>query len=171
LDHAGITSFGDKKITVYEKNGVKIGLIGVNTLGPLEEGVDLQNFMSELRVNIQALKERTSLIIVSFHWGKENKYNPTPEQRRLGRFAVELGADLVLGHHPHVLQPYEIYQGKCIVYSLGNFVFGGNSNPRYKKTEIFRQQYSFLNGKLVEISSPLIIPCRMTSSFKPEPSK
>lgn len=171
LDHAGITSFGDNKVTVYEKNGVKIGLIGVNPLGSLEEGVNLEHLMSELKVNIQALEEITSLIIVSFHWGMENKYDPTEEQRKLGRFVVDQGADLVLGHHPHVLQPYEMYQGKCIVYSLGNFVFGGNSNPWYKNTEIFRQQYSFMNGKLVGISSPHIIPCRLTSSFRPEPSK
>lgn len=171
LDHAGIDSFGDNIIVIYEKNGVKVGLIGVNTLGPLEEGVNLEHLRSELRQNIQALKERTSLIIVSFHWGTENKYNPTQTQRELGRFAVDIGADLVLGHHPHVIQPFEIYQGKCIVYSLGNFVFGGNSNPWNKDTEIFRQQYSFVNDKLVGISSPLIIPCRLSSSFKPEPKK
>lgn len=168
LDHAGITSFGDNKVAVYESKGLKIGLIGVNTLGPLEEGVNFDTLMSELKVNIQSLKEKTSLIIVSFHWGTENKSNPTPEQRRIGHFAVDQGADLVLGHHPHVLQAYEMYQGKCIVYSLGNFVFGGNSNPWYKNTEIFRQQYSFAKGKLVGASSPLIIPCRLASSFKPE---
>jgi len=171
LDHAGITHFGDKKVAIYEKKGVKIGLIGVNALGPLEEGVLSKNLKSELKANIQALKERTSLIVVSFHWGIENKPNPTQEQRELGKFAVDQGADLVLGHHPHVLQTYEMYQGKCIVYSLGNFVFGGNSKPWYKNTEIFRQQYSFVNAKLVGTSSPLIIPCRLLSSFKPEPSK
>ncbi|TGE38756.1 D-Ala-D-Ala dipeptidase [Desulfosporosinus fructosivorans] len=171
LDHAGIASFGDDKIMIYEKNGVKVGLIGVNTLGPLEEGVNLENLMSELRLNIQALKERTSLIVVSFHWGTENKNNSTQGQRELGRYAVDQGADLVLGHHPHVIQPYEIYQGKCIVYSLGNFVFGGNSNPWNKDTEIFRQQFNFVNDKLVGISAPLIIPCRLSSSFKPEPLK
>lgn len=171
LDHAGIISFGEKKIAIYEKNKVKIGLIGLNTLGPLEEGVNLENLMSELKVNIKDLKDKTSLIIVSFHWGTENKYNPTEVQRKLGHFAVDQGADLVLGHHPHVLQTYETYQGKCIVYSLGNFVFGGNSNPWYKNTEIFRQQFSFANGKLVGVSPPNIIPCRFSTSFKPEPVK
>ena len=171
LDHAGITSFGDDKITIYEKKGVKIGLIGVNPLGPLEEGVNIENLMSELKVNIQSLKERTSLIVVNFHWGTENKYTPTQEQRKLGHFAVDQGADLVLGHHPHVIQPFEMYKGKSIVYSLGNFVFGGNSNPWCKETEIFRQQYTFLNDKLVETSSPSIIPCRLSSRFRPEPSK
>ena len=169
LDHAGIYSFGDEKVTIYEKNGIKIGLLGVNTLGPLEEGVNLEKLMSELKDNIQELKEKTSLIIVSFHWGIEKEFVPTQEQRNLGRFAIDHGADLVLGHHPHVLQPYEIYQGKSIVYSLGNFVFGGNSNPWYKETEIFRQQFRFINGRLEQISAPLTIPCRLSSSFRPEP--
>lgn len=170
LDHAEIKSFGDEKVAIYEKNGVKIGLLGLNTLGPLEEGVDIEKLMSELKVHIEDLKEKTSLVIVNFHWGTEYEYEPTEVQRKLGHFAIEQGADLVLGHHPHVLQTHETYKGKSIVYSLGNFVFGGNSNPWYKNTEIFRQQYSFVNGKLVGISSPMIIPCQFLSKFKPEPS-
>ena len=171
LDHAQIASFGDTKVAVYEKNGVKIGLIGVNPLGPLEEGVNLDNLKSDLQATIQTINKDTSLIIVSFHWGTENKSTSTPEQRELGRFAIDMGADLVLGHHPHVLQRYEMYQGKCIVYSLGNFVFGGNSNPRYINTEIFQQTFSFEKGKLVTGSTPVIIPCQLSSSFKPVPSK
>lgn len=169
LDDAGVISFGDSKIAIYEKNGIKIGLVGVNPLGPLEEGIELQKLKSDLAVNLEGLKEKTSLIVVSFHWGTENKSTPTQEQRELGRFAIDQGADLVLGHHPHVIQPNEVYQGKWIVYSLGNFVFGGNSNPWYKNTEIFRQKYTFINGKLVGISSPMIIPCRLSLSYKPEP--
>ena len=169
LDHAGITSFGDNKVAVYEKNGVKIGLIGVNTLGPVEEGVNLDKLMLDLKDNIKTLKKETSLVIVSFHWGTENKSTITQEQRVLGRFAIDMGADLVLGHHPHVIQPNEMYQGKWIVYSLGNFVFGGNSNPINRKTEIFQQKFSFVNGKFVTGSTPLIIPCQISSSFKPVP--
>ncbi|HZK55343.1 MAG TPA: CapA family protein [Desulfosporosinus sp.] len=170
LDHAGITSFGDDKITTYEVKGVKIGLIGVNTLGPLEEGVNLDNLKSDLDKNIKVLKETTSLIVVSFHWGTEKKMTITQAQRDLGRYAVDLGADLVLGHHPHVLQMYEIYQGKCIVYSLGNFVFGGHSNPSYTNSEIFQQTFAFEKGKLSKANTPVTVPCRLLSSFKPEPS-
>ena len=170
LDHAGITSFGDDKITIHEVKGVKIGLIGVNTLGPLEEGVNLDNLKSDLDKNIKAFKKTTSLIVVSFHWGTEKKLTITQGQRELGRYAVDLGADLVLGHHPHVLQPYEIYQGKCIVYSLGNFVFGGNSNPEYRNTEIFQQNFTFEKGKLAKANTPVTVPCRLLSSFKPGPS-
>lgn len=171
LDHGGILSFGDNKPAIFEKNGVKIGLIGINTLGAIEEGVDPGDLMLKLKNDIKSLKEKTSLIIVSFHWGEENNYNPTQEQRKLGQFAIDQGADLVLGHHPHVLQTYELYEGKYIVYSLGNFVFGGNSNPGDKSTEIFRQQYKFVNGKLVSTSLPQIIPCRLLTSFRPEPAE
>jgi len=169
LDNTGIKSYGYDNVAIYEKDGIKIGLIGVNTLGKLEEGVNLTKLEFDLANKIQVLKDQTSLIIVSFHWGTENKSTPTSEQRELGRLAVEQGAGLVLGHHPHVIQPIEMYEGKSIVYSLGNFVFGGNSNPRDKTTEIFRQTFSFENGKLVGINSPLIIPCKLSTSFRPEP--
>ena len=169
LDNAEIKCFGYDKVAIYEKAGIKIGLIGVNTLGKLEEGVNLINLEFDLANKIQFLKDQTSLIIVSFHWGTENKNTPTSEQCELGRLAVEQGAGLVLGHHPHVIQPIEVYQGKSIVYSLGNFVFGGNSNPRDKTTEIYCQTFSFENGKLVGINSPLIIPCKLSTSFRPEP--
>lgn len=169
LDNTEIKSFGYDKIAIYEKDEIKVGLIGVNALGKLEEGVNLISLEFDLANKIQVLKDQTSLIIVSFHWGTENESTPTLEQRELGRFAVEQGAGLVLGHHPHVIQPIEMYQGKSIVYSLGNFVFGGNSNPRYITTEIFRQTFSFENGKLVGSNSPLIIPCKLSTSFRPVP--
>lgn len=169
LDHAGIASFGEEKVAIYEKEGVKIGLVGVNPLGPLEQGVDLQKLKAELTENVKSLKEKTSLVIVSFHWGTENRSSPTEEQYELGRYAVDQGADLVLGHHPHVVQPYEVYRGRCIVYSLGNFVFGGNPNPWYKKTEIFQQTYHFVNGRLIKIDSPVMIPCQLSARYQPEP--
>lgn len=169
LDKTGIKSFGYDKVAIYEKNETKIGLIGVNTLGKLEEGVNLINLEFDLANKIQSLKDQTTLIVVSFHWGTENISTPTSEQRELGRLAVEQGASLVLGHHPHVLQPLEVYQGKSIVYSLGNFVFGGNSNPSYKSTEIFQQTFSFENGNLVGVNTPLIIPCELSTSFRPVP--
>lgn len=169
LDNTGIKSFGYDKVAIYEKDGILIGLIGVNALGKLEEGVNLVNLQFDLANKLQFLKDRTSLIIVSFHWGIENTSQPTSEQRELGRFAVEQGASLVLGHHPHVIQPLEVYQGKTIVYSLGNFVFGGNSNPCYKSTEIFQQTFSFQNNQLIGINAPTVIPCKLSTSFRPEP--
>ena len=74
-------------------------------------------------------KDNADVVIVSLHWGEEGSEEPNDLQRELGHMAVDLGADLVIGHHPHVLQEVEVYNGVPIAYSLGNFVFGGNSRP------------------------------------------
>lgn len=74
-----------------------------------------------------------------------------------------MGADLVLGHHPHVIQGIEDYKGKKIVYSLGNFCFGGNKNPSDKDTFIFQQTFKFQNGKLIDNKSYKIIPASISS--------
>jgi len=76
--------------------------------------------------DVQRLRSQVDVVVVSMHWGKEYVHEPTEEQKRLARAAVDAGADLVLGHHPHVLQGLEFYQGGVIAYSLGNFVFDLN---------------------------------------------
>lgn len=80
----------------------------------------LQEYIWE---DITDLRDEADVIIASFHWGKEYASQPTPEQKALARIAVDAGADLVLGHHPHVLQGIEFYKHGVIAYSLGNFVF------------------------------------------------
>jgi poly-gamma-glutamate capsule biosynthesis protein CapA/YwtB (metallophosphatase superfamily) len=76
---------------------------------------------------VDSARRTADLVVVSFHWGKELHSLPEPYQREFGHAAVDAGADLVLGHHPHVLQGFELYRGKPIAYSLGNFVFGSKS--------------------------------------------
>ena len=76
------------------------------------------------------------IIIVSFHWGQEKASAPNSSQKELAHKAVDLGANLIIGHHPHVLQGIEKYNGTYILYSLGNFCFGGNRNPGDKDTVI-----------------------------------
>ena len=88
--------------------------------------------------------------------------NKVPLQENIARYAIDNGADLVLGHHPHVLQGIENYKGKYIVYSLGNFVFGGNKNPSDKDTMIFRETFTFQEGKLMDTKYE-IIPCSLSS--------
>lgn len=81
-----------------------------------------------LEADIRALRNRVDRIVVTFHWGIPYEREPLPEDRRKARFAIECGADLVIGHHPHCVQPFEIYRGRPIFYSVGNFSFGsGNS--------------------------------------------
>ena len=93
----------------------------------------------------------------------------------LGHLAIDEGADLVCGHHPHVLQGIETYKGKNIVYSLGNFCFGGNSSPSDMDTMIFQQIFTFENGEKVEDQNARIIPCMVSSvktrnDFRPTPA-
>lgn len=137
--------------------GVKIAFLGFNQL----EGIT----SSDVKKVIQkARKQRAKIIIVSFHWGIERDYYPSAIQKSLGRAAIRDGATLVLGHHPHVLQGIEHYRGRYIVYSLGNFCFGGNTNPSDKDTMIFQQTFTIKNGKVAKNKDIKVIPCSLSSS-------
>jgi len=158
LDEAGIVNFGYEETAIYECKGVKIGLVGIYELA---EGIGCKD---QLIKNIQKVKEEGAVItIVSFHWGIETENYPTDVQKELGHIAVDSGADLVVGHHPHVLQGIETYNGKKIVYSLGNFCFGGNKNPKDKDTMIFQQTFTVQDGELVLDENINIIPCSISS--------
>lgn len=106
-----------------ERAGVRIGflafcqphLLGSPELAPADSAVIWRS--------IAAIRDSCQIIIASFHWGEEYQPLPTRRQRYLGRLAVRAGASLVHGHHPHVLQGFEFYQGGLIAYSLGNYVF------------------------------------------------
>ncbi|HIK17757.1 MAG TPA: CapA family protein [Leptolyngbyaceae cyanobacterium M33_DOE_097] len=91
------------------------------------------NSVDEQRIaeDIQAIRNEVDWIIVNYHWGQEKASQPAEWQRKLARFTIDQGADVVVGHHPHVLQGAEIYKGRPIAYSLGNFIFGGNSRDNY----------------------------------------
>jgi poly-gamma-glutamate capsule biosynthesis protein CapA/YwtB (metallophosphatase superfamily) len=81
-----------------------------------------------VRRDIERVRSQADLVIVSFHWGAELMSTAKDYQKDLGRKAIDWGADLVLGHHPHILQELEVYRGRLIAYSLGNFVFGSESD-------------------------------------------
>ena len=99
--------------------------------------------------------------IVEFHWGIERKYVHNSTQEYLAHLAVDNGASLVIGAHPHVLQDMEIYNNVPIFYSLGNFCFGANKNPADKDTVIVS-----VNLNKTGIKSCKIIPCRLSSTTK-----
>lgn len=171
VEEAGIVTFGYDRTAVMDVKGVKVGLVGIYELA---DGMERQQQVID---NIQAVKdEGASLVIVSFHWGSEKEYYPDETQKALARIAIDNGADLVLGHHPHVLQGIEEYNGKNIVYSLGNFCFGGNSNPSDKDTMIFQQTFTFVDGELQVDNVTNIIPCRVSSAsdyndYQPTPAE
>ena len=158
LEAAGITTFGYDRTTVMDVKGIKVGLIGIYEL---KDGIGRQQQVID---TIQEVKNQgAQVIIVSFHWGTEKSNIPDDAQKTLAHLAIDQGADLVVGHHPHVLQGIEKYQGKNIVYSLGNFCFGGNKNPSDKDTMIFQQTFTVENGKLAEDDVTNIIPCSLSS--------
>lgn len=158
LENAGITTFGYDRVAIKEVKGIKVGLVGIYELA---DGMGRQQQVID---NIKLAKDQgAQVVIVSFHWGTEKANYPDDIQKSLAHTAIDHGADLVMGHHPHVLQGIEKYNGKNIVYSLGNFCFGGNRNPSDKDTMIFQQTFTFENGTLVQDDVTNIIPCSLSS--------
>ena len=170
LDEAGITNFGYDRVAIKKVKGIKVGLEGTNVMAA---GLGVTDSMEK---NIQDLKdEGAQVIIASFHWGEEKAEYPNDVQVKLAHAAIDAGADLVLGHHPHVLQGIEQYKGKNIVYSLGNFCFGGNMYPSDMDTMIFQQTFTLKGGKLQEDNVTNIIPCSISSvedynNYQPTPA-
>lgn len=160
LEAEGISSFGYERTAVMDIKGVKVGFAGVYELA---KHIDCKQ---DLLDNIASLKEQgAQLIIVSFHWGQEKENIPNNVQVELAHTAIDNGADLVLGHHPHVLQGIEEYKGKNIVYSLGNFCFGGNSAPRDMDTMIFQQTFTLKDGEVQQDNVTNILPCKISSAY------
>lgn len=106
--------------------------------------------------DVRRVKQPGTIVIVSFHWGVEGFYATHPDQRKLAKKVIDAGADLVLGHHPHVLQGMESYKGKHIVYSLGNFVFGANSQPQDTDSIIYQEHFTVRDRTIVKTERTLI---------------
>jgi poly-gamma-glutamate capsule biosynthesis protein CapA/YwtB (metallophosphatase superfamily) len=108
-------------------------------------------------------KRDDNLVIVSFYWGIEYFNDVSSVQLKLGHAAVDAGADLVLGSHPRVLQGIEEYGGRHIVYSLGSFVYGGDSNPADTDAMIYQEVFALTHGKVTKRTNH-IVPVRMTTA-------
>lgn len=159
LDDAGIVHFGYDETAVMNVKGIKVGLVGIYEL------YDHLEREQQLKDNIAKVKaDGAQLIVVIFHWGNETETVPDSNQTTLGRIAIDEGADLVCGHHPHVLQGIETYKGKNIVYSLGNFCFGGNSSPSDMDTMIYQQTFTIDADGVKKDNVTNIIPCSISSS-------
>ena len=170
LTEAGIDYCTGDTIAMQELNGVRTAFIGIYVLA---DGMEREE---QVRQTIaQAQEQGAQLIVVAFHWGSEKATAPDETQQSLAHIAVDCGADLVVGHHPHVLQGIEKYNGKYIVYSLGNFCFGGNSTPSDTDTIIFRQTFTIEEGDVGLDDQVEIIPCSISSAsgynnYQPTPA-
>ena len=159
LDDAGIVHFEYDETAVMDVKGIKVGLVGIYEL------YDHLEREQQLKDNIAKVKaDGAQLIVVIFHWGNETETVPDSNQTTLGRIAIDEGADLVCGHHPHVLQGIETYKGRNIVYSLGNFCFGGNSSPSDMDTMIYQQTFTIDADGVKKDNVTNIIPCSISSA-------
>ena len=170
LDDAGIlTCRGMDNVTVTDINGIKVGLVGINYLNDVMK--------TELEGAIAKAKNRgAELVILSIHWGVEKNAAPTDEQIKAAHKAIDCGADVVLGAHPHVLEGVEKYKGRYILYSMGNFCFGGNSSPSDMDSMIWRQTFTFNGDTLADDDNYEIIPARISgtagvNNYQPVPAE
>lgn len=160
LQRCGVTPFGCGLKQIVTRKGVRIGLLGYAAMGPLEQGMDEDTLKAQVAADLREMAPKTDLRIVTFHWGVEKMRTPTAQQQRLGHFAVDHGANLVLGHHPHVLQPIETYKGVPIVYSLGDFVYGGSERVLDRNTMIYQHTFQLSGpGRRLTAQSSRVIPC------------
>ncbi len=170
LEDVGIATFGYERIAYFDIENVKIALIGTYEL---DEGLGIE---SQMVSNIEQAQEQGAQIIIVFaHWGIEGDYVPDDTQVELAHAAIDAGATLVVGSHPHVIQGYEKYNGRYIVYSLGNFCFGGNSNPTDKDCMIFQQTFTVTGNEVAEDDDINVIPCMVSSTedyndYQPTPA-
>ena len=157
LDSAGIVWSDSKNMGVYKVKGVTIAMF---TYQQYREKV--QELLVQVPLDIARAKAQYDIVIVSFHWGQELDYKPNQNQINLGRAAIDAGADLVLGHHSHRINPIERYKDRYIVYSLGNFSFAGNNTPSDMSTFLFQVRFNVKENQVMT-DAFRIIPCRISS--------
>ena len=174
LHGAGILYSGHLGSSIYTtETGVDIGMLSYQTFNG-----NYANIYASIEGDIQALRDAgCELVIVSYHWGDEKDYVPNERQVPLGRTTIDAGADLVIGHHSHRINPIEEYKGRYICYSLGNFSFAGNTRPDDMETYIFQQRWRvYPDTGIVENEGFRIVPCSISSQekvndFKPTPAQ
>ncbi len=156
LEAADILWGDDENVLILEKEGFKIALY-LCTFYYTGYDKIIADKMAEIEANYK---------IVYFHGGTERIHTPDSWKAAGAHRLIDSGIDLVIGGHPHVLQPIESYKGKTIVHSLGNFVFGG-SRSEENRTIVYRHTLTVLEGELVDISEE-VIPCYVyTDLYKP----
>ena len=157
----------DKTLIVTTERGLTIGIYAVNIDNLKEE---------EIVAGISALdaNEEVDLVILCAHWGNENTFKANATQKTLGHAAIDAGADIVYGTHPHTLQPIEEYNGGIIYYSLGNFAFGGNNKPKDFNTALVQQEVIRDVDGTISLGKLTVVPCSISSvtnlnNFQPTP--
>ena len=134
----GTSSSVEKRNTVVTKeiNGITYALLGYTygTNGiPIPAGYEyLVNLYSDAQAkkDIEAVRDKVDVVMVSMHWGVEYTHTPTEEQKRQASYLASLGVDVIIGHHPHVIQPIQYIDNTLVIYSLGNFISAQDGNQK-----------------------------------------
>lgn len=164
LDEAGVAHFGSlypntedgsDLYPVIEVKGIKLGFIGFSYPQDYDRK-KITNRINKLR------EQGAQIVIVSLHWGTEEQSTPHSGQQSLAKYCIDEGADVVYGHHPHVLQTVQFYKGKPIFYSTGNFTFGAMANVD-PDTGIFQLTYDIVGGEPI-LRRFAVVPCRTQGS-------
>ena len=155
LEKNGIAPFDNKVFHIEEINGLKFGFAGFKAFNTSTK--------TEIEKSLKYFKEnKVDIKIISLHGGIEYDYDFDLVKQELAHYSIDNGADLVVGHHPHILQGVEEYNGKYIIYSLGNFCYGGNRNPKDKNSAIAQVTFNFEDDKFIE-SKLKLIPVSISS--------
>jgi poly-gamma-glutamate synthesis protein (capsule biosynthesis protein) len=126
LKENNITPVGvANKTEILEVKGFKVAFMAYSFIDDFIHNSAYNKVKSERKIleDIKKIRDSVDLVIVSLHWGYEYTPFPSPEQVEIGRRLIDYGTDIILGHHAHVIQGYEIYKGRTIIYGLGNFIF------------------------------------------------
>ena len=150
VEDAGLLYGSNDETFYFEKNGFRIAFIC--------HGLWLEGQAGDIIRRIHEAEEDSDFQIVFYHGGKEGVHTPEPWKQRASRRLVQEGADLVLGNHPHVLQPRESYEGVDIVYSMGNFCYGGSKKPE-NRTIIYELKLHINGDGTLGEKAGTIIPC------------
>lgn len=161
LNSVGIKSVGDHNFEIIEVRGKKFGFLAYNHIFP-----DIKNISwvddDTVRKEVSDLKKIADFVVVSFHFGVEYKLYPTKEQMQFAHTAIDSGADLVVGHHPHWVQGTEVYKNKYIFYSLGNYIF----DQLWSKSTMEGLTAKITIGNDNAISNVSLVPVIMEKSFQ-----
>ena len=159
LEEAEIGYCYDDVYLIQEVKGVKVGFVSVNEH---YDGTAVEVWLAE---GYEYLRQQGCAIVVAcVHWGLEKTSELNDYQLELGYKLIDMGYDLVVGNHPHVLQAMQVYKGRFICYSLGNFCYGGNKNPADKDSGIFQQTFTLVDGELQHDVNARFIPCFLSGS-------
>ncbi len=163
LEQAGIRHIGAgrdrdsaREPVLVRIKGVRIAFLGYYGLRPhsgshpatADSAGTALRYLPYIKEDIHAIRDSADVVVINFHWGIEKEHKPEDDQIYFAHKTIQYGADLIVGHHPHVLQGIEKYRDGLIVYSLGNFIFGGNSR-KHEKTAILQIQIDSSSKRII----------------------